>query len=72
MKQFMFIVLDSKRNIVAVYDKESVVKKLKPHLEDIFQDSLVIEKVEINRSITLIKELHDRDNHKNETTENSN
>lgn len=55
MKKYVYLIITSEGNILAVYDDEKIAKKLKTPIEEKFKTKVEILKKELNVDIAFLK-----------------
>lgn len=52
--KYVYLIVNNEKNVVAVYDDETLAKTMKVPLEEKFETQLVIEKRSVNQDIKMI------------------
>lgn len=54
MKKYVYVLLDSEKNIVAIYEAEDLAKSLLVELSKKLGKELTLNKIQVNKDISLI------------------
>jgi len=50
----VYLLIDTEKNVVAVYDDENLAKKMKKPLEEKFKKELTVDKRSLNQDVSLV------------------